>query len=905
MTMTPTNSQLLVTKTRLPQLPLGWVARPRLATKMSEALRHKLVLISAPAGYGKTTLAVEAVRALGKPIGWVSLDAADNTPALFLSYLVAALQHVVPGLAQPILHALQSPQPPPTNLLLTALVNSISAYDDDLGVVLDDYHLIESRAVHEAVAFLVEHLPPHAHLVVTSRSDPPLPLPRWRVRGDLAEIRADDLTFTAAEAAAFFKDAAGIALSEQDLATLESRTEGWIAGLKMAALSLQGKQDVSAFINAFSGSHHYVLDYLAEEVLNHQSPDVKEFLLETSVLERLSGPLCEAVTGRGDGHSMLHRLEMANLFISPLDDERHWYRYHQLFATILRNQLANAAPERVNVLHQRASAWYEGEGLAEEAIDHALLGGDAERAADILENAAPRILGQGRAPGLLGYLPKIPEPLTFSRPWLCIGFAWAALMANQQEQVPRMLARVDEALAGGPDRLSPASRANLPRSNGHVLSIRSFLAKAEGDTARAIRLSEEANRVLTGSDPEEALARAVNSLNLAACYQATGDVAKVIPFLGGLIAAGQKGGFPYAVLTAQASLAEIMLQLPLLDRASELCREAIAEGKRWGGVCTLPGTDLAYIVQGQIEYERNDLEGAADSLTKGIEVAEARLNWESALKGYLHMAELAQAQGNAESALAYLGRAENLGPWATAPVEVHRMPAWKARLALRRGDAITASDWARQQEAALPLFQVPNYEDEYAYLTLVRLSLAKSECHGLPTYLDRLARRAEEQARGATAIEALALKALALACLGESSAAVKALRHALSLAEPAGYVRTFVDEGAPIAGLLRKAIAGGIHVEYATRLLGAITPQPPGQLGQPTSPNLRAGPEALSERELEVLNLIAAGLSSKDIAAELFLAIGTVKKHTNNIFGKLGVQSRTQAVARAHERGLI
>ncbi|MHB1413939.1 MAG: LuxR C-terminal-related transcriptional regulator [Chloroflexota bacterium] len=901
--MTPTNSQLLVTKTRLPQLPPGWVARPRLAAKMNEALRHKLVLLSAPAGYGKTTLAVAAVRALGKPIGWVSLDAADNTPGVFLSYLVAALQSVVPGIGQPILHALQSPQPPPTDLLLTALVNSISAHEDDVVVVLDDYHLIESRAIHEAVAFLVEHLPPHAHLAITSRSDPPLPLPRWRVRGDLAEIRADDLAFTAAEAAAFFKDAAGIDLSEQDLATLARRTEGWIAGLKMAALSLKGKKDISAFINAFSGGHHYVLDYLAEEVLNRQSPDVKEFLLETSGLERLSGPLCDAVTGRSDGQSMLYQLERANLFISPLDDERRWYRYHQLFATILRNQLANAAPERVSLLHQRASAWYEQEGLSDEAISHALLGGDVERAADLLENIGSQVLRHGRAVRLLDYLSRIPQPLVEARPWLCISFAWAALLSHQWDLLSTMLARANAALAENPDRLSPISRANLRHIKGHTLSIQGYIAQAQGDIAHSIRLSEEANREIPAGD---LLTRSANSINLAIDYLIIGDVGSAIRHLEDANAAGREGGNNAVVLSSQAYLAETEMQRSRLDRAAQTCREAIELGTRLGGASPLPYTALAFILLGQSLYERDDLEGAAGNLAEGIRLAEANFNWTFLLKGCLNMAKVAQARGDSTAAVEYGRQAEALAPRAPQARESRQVPAWKARLALRQGDVAAAADWARQQEATLPLSRLPSYQQEFAYLTLVRLALAIGKCQGLPAYLDAFIRNAQAQGRDASVIETLVLQALALDRLGNPGAAVEALGRALALAEPAGYVRTFVDEGAPMAGLLRKLIAAGRRVDYAARLLGVMAPQAPGRPAPPaprkTAPDLA---ETLSERELEVLRLIAAGRSNKEIASRLVLAIGTVKKHTSNIFGKLGVESRTQAVARARELGLI
>ena len=897
------NAQMLFTKMSRPRLPLDWVARPRLASRLDEALRHKLVLLSAPAGYGKTTLVVEALRSSQKPSAWLSLDASDNAPGVFLTYFITALQTVVSATLQPLLHALQWPQPPPSDLLLTALVNAVSGGEDDFVVVLDDYHTIEAQAVHEAVAFLVERLPPQAHLVITSRSDPPLPLPRWRVKGDLAEVRAAELSFTVEEAAAFFKSTAGIALDEQDLATLASRTEGWIAGLKMAALSLRGTKDVSGFINAFSGSHRYVLDYLAEEVLNRQSPEVKRFLLDTSVLERLTGPLCDAVTGRGDSQSMLVRLEAANLFLTPLDDERRWYRYHQLFATILRNQLARSESERTNSLHRRASLWLEKEGLSEEAINHALLGGDAERAADLLERTAPDILGQGRALRLLDYRSRIPRSLVESRPWLCVSFAWAALLAHQWDLLTAMLSRINAALAEDPERLSPAGRAVLRSVKGHALSIQGYIAQAQGDIARSIQLSEEANREIPA---DELRTRSANAINLAINYLILGEVGKAIPYLEEANAAGRQSGNIAVALSSQAYLAETEMQRSRFDRAAEMCRETIELGTRWGGASPLPYTALAFILLGQLLYERNDLEDAARNLNEGIRLAEANLNWTFLLKGCLNLAKVSQAHGDPAAASHYSRHAEEVAPRAPQARESRQMPAWRALLALRQGDVRAAGDWARRQEVATPLSQPPSYQQEFAYLTLVRVKLAQGECHGLPGRLDEIIRRAEDQARGATVVEALILKALALDCLGKSAQALEALGRALSLAEPAGYVRTFVDEGTPLAGLLRKDIAAGEHVAYASRLLGLIAPQTPGRSAQPargkTAPGLV---EALSERELEVLRLIAAGRSNKEIASGLFLAIGTVKKHTSNIFGKLGAESRTQAVARARELGII
>lgn len=896
-------SNLLITKIHLPQLPLDWVARPRVSKKLEEALRYKLVLISAPAGYGKTTLVIEALRDFSQPVGWISLDASDNIPGNFWNYFILGLQSIIPGICQPALNALQSPQPPPAAWLMAAIINSIDRHEGDLILVLDDYHAIDSAVIHEPLSFLVEHLPPRFHLVIASRVDPPLPLARWRVKGEIAELRARDLSFTTTETSTFLQNAAGISLSGPDLALLESRTEGWAAGLKMAAFSLQGKQDISGYIRAFSGSNRYILDYLADEVLNQQPSDLKQFLLETSVLERLYGPLCNAVTERGDSQDILTRLERSNLFISALDDERRWYRYHQLFTAILHNQLTRDQPRQVSFLHHRASLWYEKEGLVEEAFSHALLSFDNERAAALLEKAAPQMLGQNQAIRLLEYSSRIPGPVILDSPWLCVCIAWAALTANKPEILTKMLSRAVESLSESPEKLSPYSRANLQRVKGHTLSLQSFIAQAQDNIPLAVQLSEEANRELPATGIDDLLARAVNMFSLSAHYQKTGEITKAVPLLEELIAAGRRADYHYAILAGQGGLAEVELQLSHFDKTRALCSEAIEQGTRWGGACPLPVTSLAYVILGQLNYEQNNLDAAGDNLKSGIDLGEAGYFWEPVIKGCLLLARLARAQGNFESAYEHLQQAEKAGPWITVPPEVHQIPAWKARLALFQGSIGSASNWAQQQELSLPLTKPPGYREEFNYLTLVRVKIAQRECRRLPEYLDEVIRKAEYQERSGTVIEALILKAEALGCLGESDRAVAALDRALSLAQTAGYVRTFADEGTSIAGLLQKIIVSGKHAAYASKLLRIIKAQLPAHSsGRETVSGLI---EDLSERELEILRLIASGKSNQEISSSLFLAIGTVKKHTNNIYGKLGAGSRTQAVARARELGIL
>ncbi len=901
--MSLTNVPLLATKTRFPQLPLDWTARPRVSGLMLKALQHKLALISAPAGYGKTTLVIEGLRGCKKKAAWVSLDAGDNVPANFWTYLITALQNVIPDICQPALNVLRSSQTPPIRWLQNTLINALCNYNDDLVLVLDDYHTIESAEIHESVNYLVENLPPQVHLVITSRSDPSLPLARWRVKGEVAEVRAADLSFTAGEAAAFIKNLTGITLEEKDLTALEKRTEGWIAGLKMAALSLQKQKDVSGYIRDLSGSNRYIMDYLIEEVLDQQPPEIRQFLLDTSILTRLCGPLCDAVTGRTGSQAILARLETANLFVSPLDNERCWYRFHHLFAGILHNQLAKSGPDPVDLLHQRASLWYQQQGYTEEAIDHALLGRDVERAANLLESIAPALLGRGQSLKVLGYRTQIPDSFIRSHLWLGVSFAWAALLSHQWELLSGFLSAAGAALAGDPDKLSPASRTGLPHIRGHLLSIQGYIAQAQGDIARSIELSEAANRELPESDYAT---RSANLINLAINYLLIGDVIKAIPYFQDAQKRGLESGNYAVALSAQTYLASIEIQRSRLDQAAVICRETIELGARLGEGTPLPYTAIAYILLGQLLYEQNDPESAAGALAEGTKLAQENLNWTFLLKGCLITAKLLQAQGNSAEAGRYLRVAEETAPKAPQARESRQVPAWKALLAIYRGDTVAAQDWALQSEASLPFTEPADYLHEFERLVLARVKIIQGQCADLPGHLDDMVQWAETQGRRAAIIEMLILKALALERLGQSAAADDAFDQALSLAGPAGYVRTFIDEGAPAANLLHRAAAAGKHLLYASRLLKSINPLPSGQ-SPPSNTQVtnRGRVETLSEREIEILKLIASGKSNQEIAGELYLAMGTVKKHIYNIFSKLGVDSRTRAIARGREIGII
>jgi LuxR family transcriptional regulator, maltose regulon positive regulatory protein len=908
--MAPSTTPIIFAKTQAPRLPDQWVARKRLASTLKDGLRHPLVLVSAPAGYGKSTFLSDALQGSGMRSAWISLDPGDDSVNGFLTYVAAAVESLRPGGAcGRVLEALLSPDPPPERWALGSLLNAMGAVKDGFALVLDDYHVLESKSVHESVTFMVEHLPPRARLVISSREDPPLPIARWRAAGVMTEIRATDLELTHGEASAFLEAFAGLSLRPDDLERLEIRTEGWIAGLKMAALSLRGKEDVSAAISRFSGSNRYVLDYLGEEVLERQAPEVRRFLLATSILGRMSGPLCDAVTGGADGQSMLARLESSNLFITALDEDRRWYRYHQLFASILRNALAKDGPEALSRLHLSAGAWHESQGDAREAVDHFLLAGEVKRAAGALEENAALMLGSNRAAELMGLLPRLTAEALRGSPWLCVSMAWAALTLSEPEAAAALLGTAEEALRGDPAALSAGSRANAGRIRGHILSIRSFLAAARDDVTLSLRLSEEAERELPNEGPADLIARSVNSLNLASCLWRNGEIEKAAAHFESLAEAGRKAGraYSFATLTSMGSMAEAQILLSRPDRAAAICKEAIEQASVFGEGLPLPAAALAHVVLGGLLYERDELDEAAETLEKGIELAGLGASRETVLKGGLILARVEQARGKPDASLRCMLKAEGSGPWLASPMEAGRIPAWKAGLALARGDDEPAVAWAKRNEAELGLEPgAPDLGRELDFLVLARVKTSIGECEGLPERLDAVIVNAERQGRMRTVIEALALKSAAQERLGDREGADAALERSLDLAEPAGYVRLFADEGRRLEPPMQRAASGRAHSRYASRLLAAMG-SPAGttsaaESGPVAAPGLI---EALSGREMEVLRLIAAGWSNKEISTELRLAEGTVKKHASNIFGKLGVESRTRAVARSRELGIL
>jgi LuxR family maltose regulon positive regulatory protein len=880
------------------------VDRSRLADRLNATNGQRLTLISAPAGFGKTTLLSEWIPYSECCVPWLSLDANDNDPPRFWAYVIAALQTLRPDLGANALALLDSPQTPPIESILTLLLNDVAAFTDRFVLVLDDYHLVETPAIHTALTFLLDHLPPQMQLIITTRSDPPLPLARWRARRQLTEIRAADLRFTPAEAAAFLNRVMGLNLSGDEIAALETRTEGWIVGLQLAALSMQGREDVGGFIRSFTGSHAYIIDYLAEEVVQRQAADVQAFLLQTSILDRMCGSLCDAVLEQTDSQSTLESLQHSNLFVIPLDDERRWFRYHHLFAEVLRARLSATQPEIVHALHQRASEWYEQHGLLTEAIPHAFAAGSIDLAAHLIEQHGLSLIARGESRLVLDWLEMLPTRLFQERPMLCIAHGTVLALTNRREAAEVRLQEAERAIA----LLSSDDRARHLR--GIVLTIRAELTRYVGDTIGSVTFAREAAALLPTTDRAS---RQRASDYAALDFLVTGDMvhaSEVYP--AELIESTRAAGDLIGHFSAISTVGWAQLYQGRLRKAAQLFQTGLAEAAA-AGLQHFFADMFYHIGLGSIQYEWNQLDEAERHLEQGLQLAHGvSVEANGALVGSTGLARIRQARGDAAGALELLDRFAQVAHQRhfAAPL-IARGEAMRARVLLMQGEIDAVWHWV--EASGLTIDAELSYPLENRHLTLARALIIRQNSPAALHLLTRLLRDAELKARFNSVIEIQAVRALALQAEDDTSAALSALEHALTLAEPEGYVRVFVDEGDLMRCLIadfRLSIAERSPRlgSYVDKLLAAFpaarsTSRDP-QISRPPSASANLV-EPLSERELEVLRLIADGLSNHEIADKLIIGLGTVKTHINNIFGKLGVKNRTQAVTRARELNLL
>ncbi|HEU5417268.1 MAG TPA: LuxR C-terminal-related transcriptional regulator [Streptosporangiaceae bacterium] len=904
---------LLATKLRAPGQRPGLIPRPRLGQRLDQGLGHGLVLVCAPAGYGKTVLLADWVRRSACPAAWLSLDPGDNDPARFWRHAVAALDRVRPGLSGRAGALLGPPAPASFEPLLAVLINELAAQPESAPalLVLDDYHVIRSAAVHQSVEFLMEHRPPGLCLAIASRSDPPLALARLRARGLLTEVRATELRFTGPEAAALLGQslAGRDQLPDDVIAALASRTEGWAAGLQLAALSLRGQRDLGGFVAAFTGSHRYVLDYLTEEVLEQQDEQLRAFLLETSVLDQLSGELCDAVTGRAGGQALLERAEQSGLFLVPLDEVRHWWRYHHLFADLLRVRLQREQPERAAQLHRGAAAWYGERGLADEAIQHALAAGDLAWAARMIEQHFDEVFYQrGEQATISRWLAALPAGLVQARPRLLLARATVANAAGEVDAVEPLVEAAQQAAAGTQEPFTPtvgraaSMLANIPAL---IALDRSYLAQFRDDTDGT---AEFAAAALAASDPAEWLLRSIAHGFLAVAEWRRGRLAAAESSFAASSAGWRAGGQPTVTAWGGYQLAQVQRAQGRPDAAVQTCRQTLDITMPGGGP-PLPAAGPAHVVLGDIAYQRDDLDAALRYAADGVALCRQFVYGPPLAAGLATLAWVRQASGDPEAAMSAMTEAAQIAPGPVSPL--NPVPALLARLRLAQGDLAGAERWS--QESGLSPDDPPEYAREAGHLALARVLLATGQPGPALALLGRLHEAATAQDRPGSLLEISALQALALAAASEHEAALTALAAALTLACPRGLVRVFADEGAPMGVLLDQLVAarragqpaaGALAPGWVSRVQRAL------EAGRSAAPG-RAGagpaalPEPLTPRELQVLGMLAAGLSNQAIARQLVVTLDTVKKHVSHVLGKLGAANRTEAVALARDLGLI
>jgi len=899
-------SPLLAAKVRVPARRREAVARPRLVGRVGRAAR--LTLVSAPAGFGKTTLLTEwLAQAPGGPaVAWVSLDERDNDPGTFWTYVVTAVQDATGGVGADALDVLRSPQPP-VEAALVSLVNELHARPGEVVLVLDDYHLVESGEIHDGMAFLLDHLPDHLHLLLATRADPPLPLARLRARGELVEIRAGDLRFTREEAAEYLAGPMGLTLSGDDVVRLAERTEGWAAALQLAGLSLQDRDDPSAVVARFAGDDRFVVDYLAEEVLARLPADVREFLLRTSVLERFTGPLCDAVTGQAGGAARLVALERSNLFLVPLDDRRQWYRYHHLFADVLRAHLLDQQPGEVAGLHRRASAWFQEHGDPAAAIRHALAGDDHDRAAELIELTMPLIRRERREVELARWVREVPDEVVRRRPVLAVAFVGALAQVSDFATVDKRLSDVERSLRpdGGPWPERPPPGLVVVDEDGYralpasVDMYRAALALARGELDATVA---HARAALSLAPPGDGLVRdAAGALGGLASW-ATGDLAGAHAAYTESVAGLARAGLVADVLGCSITLGDLRITQGRLGDALTTYQRALdlAAGE---SAAPLRGTADMHVGIAGVLVERDDLAAAAEHVAVSRRLGEHKGLPQNPYRERLVLARLREADGDLDAALALLDEADRVYNGDYSP-NVRPVAAVRARLRVRRQELGHADAWVRERQ--LSAGDELTYLREYEHVTLARLLLARGavgavrdldDASGL---LDRLLAAAEDGGRDGTVIEVLLLQALAGQAAGDPAAALGALSRAVALAEPEGYVRLVADEGPPMAALLRLLDRDGRAPRgYVRRLLAATAARPD------SSPSGQPLVDPLSDRELDVLRLLAGDLDGPDIARELTVSLNTLRTHTRRIYAKLGVTSRRAAVKRGQALHLL
>ena len=868
---------IIQAKFYIPPLRPSHVVRPRLREAINhelilgEVFNRKLTLICAPAGYGKTSLTIDWLNSLELPVAWFSLDQRDNDPIRFLTYLVNAFRQIFPEVGGTSLEMLQAPQIPSPEELLVPLFNELTAIGKPVIFVMDDYHLIHSASIHQFLNFLVDYQPQQMHTTIISREDPPLPLHRLRARGQMVDIRQEAIRFTLKETGAFLTSIIGKELTPENIKDVEHRTEGWITGMQLLGISLQEHPNATEFIRSFTGSNRFVLDYLFEEVFNNQNQVVQDFLLKTAVLENLSAGLCEAVTGHADSGNILTMLDQSNLFLHHLDQSQTWFRYHRLFLDLLKHRLQLSDSIDQVILHQNASQWYKDNGFLEEAVDHSLAGCDWASALDLIDQVSGKLLKTGAIATLLGWHQKIPIESILSKPEYCLTYAWPLMLSGQLQAAVLYLETAESLTAKNSELM------------GEVAAAQAFLSRTMGNDEKLVSYSELALALLPKTDLS---ARSIVALNLGIAYWHQGDMEKTEQTLREILSGTQQSGNKYAELTSLFFLGRVHAVRGQLRQAIDIFKDIIALKVR------MPIIYLVYLDLSALHYELNELEACEQYLELGEDIIGTNGHQEFRIAGMMQKARLMAAKGDKSEALSMLENCGQFSHTADIPLRIQRrIASCIVELAIACEDLEKALNWA--EKAADGADSHPFYR--FLSLSPVRLLMAKGAKSAALERIDKWVPIAEAAGWNYGKAYLHVLKALSAM---DMESAVNSLTQALTIGQPEGFIRTFIDLGPDLVPILREAAVRGVHPEYVGEILASFEDQS-GQAALP--PEI----EPLSDREMEVLRLLAAGLTNKQIADQLYVSISTIKSHVHHISSKLNVSNRTQAVARARQLNLL
>jgi len=920
-------ASILVTKLFVPPTRAEFVHRSGLIERLNNGLNRRLTLLSAPAGFGKTTLVshwVEHIKSNnkidGQPIKvvWLSLDQDDNDPVRFLTYFIAALNQskdIETDIGQGALNLLQSPQPPPPNTVLISLINELAAIPEKVVFVLDDYHLIESKQIHQALVFLLENLPSQLHVVIATRQDPSLSLGRLRARDQLTELRAVDLRFTSSEIADFLNQVMGLNLSSEDIAELETRTEGWIAGLQLAAISMRGREDYTGFIKSFTGGHRLVLDFLIEEVLGLQPESVQNFLLQTAILDRMTGSLCDAFTGQENGQETLEMLDHANLFIVPLDEERCWYRYHHLFGDLLRQRLRQTQAEQLKELHDKASEWYKLNGLIDQAIEHALKSEDFDQAAYLIQSQIDVLWQRGEHGKLRRWVQALPEELLITEPQLGIIRAYYLHTIGEYISAEQLLQSIERILDphGNGDEVIPSLEykhlleIERLKLRGRLSSIRALIYSFDGNVKEIIK---QANRALEFLPEQDLTWRNFSGFALGDAHSYLGDMAASYDARFTTLRACEAEGNIFYIILAALKLATTLREQGELYRTRDLCNDQVRLAEK-NNLAEINMVGCIRTILGEVLAEFNDLERAIQHARQGVKIAEGGQNLVFLSMSYLYLMRVLFSKKDLEGAKEVFDKVLRLERDMTIPIWLSsQMATWQVKFWLLQEDLEAVSNWADKRGILVCGDQHTHESIDHLsmidHIVYARVLFAQDRMEETIQLLRHLYKTAERSGRISRSIEIKMLQALAYQSTGQTEQAMESFEHVLNLAEPKGFIRIFVDEGQPMASLLYEALKREITPEYVQRLLAAFpVTEPEGVTSTKSQVDQSGLIEPLSEREIEVLQFIAKGLTNQEISNKLFLSMHTIKTHTRNIYSKLGAHHRAEAVAKARAFGIL